>query len=100
MSRRGIFINRDGSTEAWDGDNYVALGSMQGDPSRLPQRTVMGFPPPPKLYMVVEEYPPLTLDEFIDIAEDERLQEKRQRLFRKLLRQAATLAARKPEATA
>jgi len=103
MSRSGIFINRDGSTEAWDGDNYVPLGSMQGDPSRLPEltgkRTVMAFPPPPQLYMEVEEYPPLTLDEFISIAEDQRQQGARQQAFRKLLRKAAILAKHKPEAT-
>ena len=101
MSRSGIFINRDGSTEAWDGDNYVPLGSMQGDPSRLPQRTikqtVTAFPPPPELYMVVEEYPALTLDEFISVAEDQREQGARQRAFRKLLKGAATLAARMRE---
>ena len=100
MSRRsGTFINRDGSTEAWDRDNYVPLGSMQGDPSRLPERTVMGFPPPPKLYMVVEEYPPLTLNEFVRIAENQRQQEARRRRFFKLLLRAAKLAARKPKAT-
>ncbi|WP_104192914.1 hypothetical protein [Cryobacterium sp. Y82] len=99
MSRSGIFINHDGSTEAWDGDNYVPLGSMQGDPSRLPQRTVTAFPPPPELYMVVEEYPALTLDEFISVAEDQREQEARKRAFHKLLGKAAKLAARKPEAT-
>jgi hypothetical protein len=103
MTRNGTFIKGDGSTEAWDGDNYVPLGSMQGDPSRLPQRTVkrtvMAFPPPPKLYMEVEEYPALTLDEFISIAEDQRQQRARQRAFRKLLKRAATLAARKPKAT-
>jgi hypothetical protein len=101
MSRSGIFINRDGSTEAWDGDNNVPLGSMKGDPFRVPQRTVkrtaMAFPPPPKLYMEVEEYPALTLDEFISIAEDQRQQGARQRAFRKLLKRAAMLAARKRE---
>jgi len=101
MSRSGIFVNDDGSTEAWDGDNCVPLGSMQGDPTRVPQRTVkrtvMSFPPPPKLYMEVEEYPALTLDEFISIAVDQRQQAARQRAFRKLLKRAATLAARKRE---
>jgi hypothetical protein len=101
VSRSGIFINRDGSTEAWDGDNYVPLGSIQGDPSRVPPptvtRTVTGFPPPPELYMVVEEYPALTLNEFISVAEDQREQEARQRAFRKLLKRAATPVARKRE---
>lgn len=103
MSRNGIFIRGDGSTEAWDGDNYVPLGSMEGDPSRLPEltvkRTVMAFPPPPRLYMVIEERPPFTIGEFIDVAEDQREQDARQRAFRKLLRKAASLAKRKPEAT-
>jgi len=104
MSRRsGTFIKGDGSTEAWDGDNYVPLGSMQGDPSRLPQRTVkrtvMAFPPPPRLYMEVEEYPALTIGEFIDVAEDQREQDARKRAFHKLLRKAASLAARRPEGT-
>lgn len=103
MSRSGTFIKGDGSTEAWDGDNYVPLGSLQGDPSRLPERTIkltkMGFPPPPQLYIEMEEYPPLTLDEFISIAEDQRRQGARQRAFRKLLRKAVELATGKPEAT-
>ena len=103
MSRSGIFINRDGSTEAWDGDNYVPLGSMECDPPRLPEptvkRSVVAFPPPPQLYMEVEAYPALTLDEFISIAEDQRQQEARQRVFRKLLRKASRLAKRKREAT-
>ena len=103
MTCNGTFIKGDGSTEAWDGDNYVPLGSMQGDPSRVPQRTVKqtvkAFPPPPELYMEVEEYPAFTLDEFIGIAEDQRQQGARERAFRKLLKRAATLAARKPEAT-
>jgi len=103
VSRNGTFIKGDGSTEAWDGDNYVPLGSMQGDPSRLPERpvkhTAMGFPPPPRLYMVVEERPPFTIGEFIEVAEDQREQDARKRAFHKLLLRAAKLAARKRKAT-
>ena len=37
MTRYGISVNRDGSTEAWDGENYVDLGSMRVDPPALAQ---------------------------------------------------------------
>lgn len=95
MTRRGVFVNRDGSTEAWDGDSYVALGSMRIEPPKPEQ---MVFPPPPQLYMVIEEYPPLTIDEFVSIAEDRRKQNARRKRFDRLLRRAAELAAGKNEA--
>lgn len=95
MTRRGIFVNRDGSTEAWDGDNYVALGSMRAsEPAREDRRA---FPPPPQLYMVVEEYPAVTIGEFRRIAEDQRRQAARRRKFNKLLRLAVKLASSKRE---
>lgn len=86
------FVNRDGSTEAWDRGNYIPLGSMRDDPSI---RTFETFPPPPSLYIVVEEYPAFTIDEFIKLAKDQRQQRARKLRFRKLLRKAADLAARR-----
>lgn len=88
-----IFVNRDGSTEAWDGDNYVALGSMRL-PER-PRRTEENFPPPPRLYIEIEVYPPLTIGEFQRLAETQRKRRIRQRRFRELLQKAAELAARR-----
>jgi hypothetical protein len=86
------FVNRDGSTEAWDGDNYVPLGSMRV--SDRPLRAEETFPPPPRLYMVIEEYPTFTIAEFQKLARDQRKQRNRKVRFRRLLRRAADLAAR------
>lgn len=87
------FINRDGFAEAWDGDKYVALGSMQiPEP---PREIEWVMPGPPRLYMVIEEYPAFTIDEFQKIARDQRQQRRRRVRFRKLLQTAAELAARK-----
>jgi hypothetical protein len=114
-------INRDGSTEAWDGDNYVALGSMKGAPSaRFPSRVIkrsrrrvprpprvwtrsaeghprVAYPVPDGFYMEVEEYPALTINEFASIAQDQRRQAARRRRFDRLLRLAAKLASSKRE---
>ena len=86
-----IFVNPDGSIEAWDGDNYVAMGSMQIPEPR--RETVWVMPGPPRLYMVIEEYPAFTIDEFQKIARDQRQQRRRRVRFRKLLQTAAELAA-------
>ena len=87
-----IIIHSDGSTEAWDGDNYVALGSMRV-PGH-PRRNEETFPPPPRLYIVIEEYPAFTIDEFLKLARDQRKQRTRKIRFRKLMQRAAHLAAR------
>jgi hypothetical protein len=87
-----IFINQDGSVEAWDGDNYVPMGSMR-TPEPVPEIARV-IPEPPRLYIVIEEYPAFTIDEFLKLARDQRQQRTRSRRFRRLLQEAADLAAR------
>jgi len=48
---------------------------------------------PSWLYMVIEEYPPFTIDVFSKIARDQRRQRARKKQFRRLLQKAAELAA-------
>ena len=88
-----IFVNRDGSTEAWDGDNYVPLGSMRVPERKPAPEPIEVMDGPPVLYMEIEEYPAFTIDEFIGIATDQRKQRRRKRRFRELLQSAAEIAA-------